>query len=410
MKHRFYKYWQWSGFAILIIAYCYEYAVRMSPALMTHEILLRFSMNAAKLGWISAAFFLPYVVTQPVVGWLFDRFRFNVCCAIALGVCAAGCLFLSYSVTFWQASLCRALMGLGCSLSYVAAVFFARQLLSEQYFVFFDGLLVSLGMLLPLCFNAQAKYWIIHHGVSPLFEVYALAGGVIGGLTSFLLPSKHMRVGDSSKITSGIQREYRLIIKSGTFWSIALIGFSFYLSLSLFAGLWGPAIMHHLYGLSKITSVTVTNAVLLGWVIGSPLQMFWVRLLKYRYFRLYRINAVGAVACLLLTLAVHASSLTLYILLFCFGFFCSVQITVFAAALKYCKRQKRSYVLAFMNTCMMSSALVQPASGQLMRFLSSQSAQSLEDYSSSAYLSVMVIMMLFLVSSLILACFSKDEI
>src|SRR6185437_7103252 len=54
--------------------YCYEYLLRISPSVMTQELMRMYDLTATEVGLFSAYYYHAYVPLQIVLGLLMDRY------------------------------------------------------------------------------------------------------------------------------------------------------------------------------------------------------------------------------------------------------------------------------------------------------------------------------------------------
>ena len=395
-QHRLY-----AALLIIVIAYCYEYALRISPSIMPHQLMKYFSINAIQLGWLTSFFYWPYIIMQPFVGGLINKLRFRTCIAASIFLCSISCLFYPEWTSFSPALASRFLMGIGSSFSYIGAITLARNYLQERFFVLFDGCIVSLGMIFPFLLNVSAKKIILSHGWIILNDGFVIIGILISIISYITLPKATITNHDRPQCKQNpIWQYYYQLLCNKNILLIGFIGFLFYVSLSLFSGLWGPALVQHLYHLDPIKSLTVSNAVFLGWIIGSPLQNFWIKHLKFNYKKLYQINAMIGFLSLISLLYTNLPFYFIYISLFIFGLACSTQITCFAYSLKIIRNIPISCVIACMNTMMVSSAIIQPLGGYLMQLFNSNIPHHVLVYSDESYISLVILMLVAMASAI----------
>ena len=389
---------------IAVLAYCYEYFLRISPSIMPHQLMQYFSINTTQLGWLASFFYWPYIIMQPFVGGLINKFKLKSCISASILLCAMSCYFFPKWLNLSSALLFRFLMGVGASFSYIAVVTLAREYLQERFFVLFDGCVVSFGMILPFLFNVSAKKIILSHGWITLNNQLAIVGVMISIVSFIFLPKSRM-VENNCLQSKSMWRYYYQLMANKNILLIGLIGFLFYISLSLFSGLWGPALLQHLYHIDTLKSITISNAVFLGWIIGSPMQNFWAKWLNFNYKKLYQISATVGFASLLPLLYFGLPTILIYLSLFLFGLACSAQITCFAYSLSLGTNIPNSYVIAFMNTLMVASTIIQPLSGKMMQLFNHDMAHHLSHYSKMSYLSLIILMLVAMCLAIISSYF-----
>src|SRR5215470_1538925 len=79
--------------------FLYAWVLRVSPSVMVEELMRDFSVGAAVLGSLSAAYFYGYAGMQIPVGVLLDRFGPRRLLAVAALACAGGCVLFATGTT-----------------------------------------------------------------------------------------------------------------------------------------------------------------------------------------------------------------------------------------------------------------------------------------------------------------------
>jgi fucose permease len=82
----------------------YAWVLRVAPSVMVEELMRDFSVGAAVLGHLSAAYFYGYAGMQIPVGILLDRFGPRRLMTVAAFVCAGGCVLFATAETLSAAT------------------------------------------------------------------------------------------------------------------------------------------------------------------------------------------------------------------------------------------------------------------------------------------------------------------
>ena len=99
------------GFTLGTLFFCYAFIQRVSPSVMTNELMRDFAVGGAALGSLSAFYFYAYASIQLPVGMLTDRFGPRKLMSVAAALCAVASLGFAFSDSLITASLGRALIG-----------------------------------------------------------------------------------------------------------------------------------------------------------------------------------------------------------------------------------------------------------------------------------------------------------
>ncbi|HEU4378308.1 MAG TPA: MFS transporter, partial [Hyphomicrobiaceae bacterium] len=124
----------------------YAWILRVAPSVMVEELMRDFSVGAAVLGHLSAAYFYGYAGMQIPVGILLDRFGPRRLMTVAACVCAGGCVLFATAETLSAAIAGRVLIGASAAFSLVGAMAIAGQWFPPDRFALLSGLAMAAGM------------------------------------------------------------------------------------------------------------------------------------------------------------------------------------------------------------------------------------------------------------------------
>jgi MFS family permease len=159
----------------------------------------------------------------------------------------------------------------------------------------------------------------------------------------------------------------KAIILSKHFILLGSIGALLFLSLDIFAELWGPQFLRVTRHISIKHATWISGLIFWGWAIGSPLQAFIYKLLK-SVRRCFLIESLLAAICISLAMIfIHSDLLLLEALLFLFGFFCSVEVLCFSVAVQWVHTTSAATAVAVINFFIMLSGMIfQPFVSELL--------------------------------------------
>jgi MFS family permease len=245
----------------------YAWVLRVAPSVMVEELMRDFSVGAAVLGHLSAAYFYGYAGMQIPVGLLLDRFGPRRLMTGAALVCAGGCVLFATGSTLSAVTAGRFLIGASAAFSLVGAMAVAGQWFPPARFAIFSGLAMAAGMIggvfgqAPLRLVVEASDW-------RLTTLMLAAGGLTIALMAVATVRDRWRgAGGILSSLSGLGA----VLRHRQTWLIALAGLGTSAPLLGFAGLWGVPFLETAYHLPRTTAATVTSAVFVGWAIGAPL-------------------------------------------------------------------------------------------------------------------------------------------
>ena len=99
--------------------YIYEYVLRITPGVITHELMAYFSINALVVSNLAAFYYYAYTPMQLPVGVLMDRFGPRWLLTFACLCCVIGSYMFGATTHLTVASVGRFLIGLGSAFALV---------------------------------------------------------------------------------------------------------------------------------------------------------------------------------------------------------------------------------------------------------------------------------------------------
>lgn len=363
----------WIICTLAAIFYCYEYLLRMEPSVMVTELMHEFQANATELGTLSAFYYFIYTPMQIVVGLLSDLYGPRKILTLAVIACAVGSYIFGIAHTLSIAAIGRLLIGFGSAFAFVTVLKLAASWLPQRFFAMFVGLATALGML-----GGMVGSIVLSSLVQSIGWQQTITAGTILGI--ILTPVVWLIIRDKPKIalqeqhTQEIKPQYRetfvgllKILKKPQMWLNGIIACLMYLSLSLFAELWGNSFLANVYHLPTKSVATANSMVFLGWLIGGPLIGYISDITCTRRIPI-------SIGCLLsaftISLVIYFPPMNtslLYLLLFSFGIFSSFEVLCFAISRENNPDNLVATASSFTNLLTMAGGIVcQPLVGKIL--------------------------------------------
>lgn len=396
------------------IFYCYEYLLRIIPGVMHTELRMGFGgISATAFGTLTAYYYFAYTPMQLPAGVLMDRYGPHKLLSFACLLCAVGSIMFSDTNHFYVALTGRFLVGLGSSFAFVGVLKLANNWLPKQYISLIAGVVTTLGMCGAILGEVSLTHMILLKGWRVVLNLASLMGGILTLLILFFLkdgPAKQQVKLTHMSLSHFIQDVF-LVVKKLQIWLIGLIGALLYLSLSVFAELWGKAYLIAAHGLTQIEAANVVSMVFLGWAIGAPVVGFLSDWTERRIAFLFTGSLLSAVMIGLVLYCPFLSKGMLSLLLFGYGFFCSVEIVVFVLARESCYSKLVGTVFAVVNMIVMIGGMIfQPLVGKLLDvFWDGQMVHAIRLYNQLDYQLVLSFLPLSLVLVAILTFFIRTN-
>lgn len=360
------------------VFYCYEYYLRIAPSVMTSDLMREYTLNGAGLGNLIAFYYYAYTPMQLFVGILMDRYGPRYLLTIACFCCAVGSYLFATGGNLMLAEIGRFMVGFGSAFAFVGTLKLATLWLPPERFAMVSGFAIALGMVgavigdITLMALVHLQGW---QATMLLSSIMGLALTVIlflvirdqpKTLTLASFPSE-IRTMNFSQVFYALYRT----IRRRQVWLNGLVSGFLYLPASAFAELWGIPFLQA-RGISHLHCSTAVSMVFIGWAIGGPIAGWISDSLRNRRLPIFFGGLIGTCAIALLIFLPHLSLFEIYILLFCFGAFSSVQVITFAVGREISSYKIAGTAIAFTNMLVMAfGALLQPLIGMLLDMFSS---------------------------------------
>ncbi len=383
----------WIICTLAAIFYCYEYLLRMEPSVMVTELMHEFQANATELGTLSAFYYFIYTPMQIIVGLLSDLYGPRKILTLAVIACAVGSYIFGVAHTLPVAAIGRLLIGFGSAFAFVTVLKLAASWLPQRFFALFVGLATALGMLGGMVGSIVLSSLVQSIGWQQTITVGTILGVVLTPIVWLIIrdkPKTALRENNILK-TKPKYRETLIgllkILKKPQMWLNGFIACLMYLSLSLFAELWGNAFLANVYNLPAESVATANSMVFLGWLVGGPLIGYISDITCTRRIPISLGCLLSAFTISLVIYFPPMNTGLLYLLLFLFGIFSSFEVLCFAISRENNPDSLVATASSFTNLLTMAGGIVcQPLVGKILDlFWSGQTQNGDRIYSALTY-------------------------
>lgn len=402
----------WMMCAFGAIYYCYEYFLRITPSVITPELMRTYHLTGAQVGSLSAFYYHAYMPMQIVVGLLMDRYGPRRLLTLACLLCAVGTYLFAKSQNIMIAELGRFLVGFGSAFAFVGALKLATIWLPANRFALVSGIITSLGMLGAIAGDIVLRSLVDKIGWETTIYISAFAGFILTFILWMFVRDANGRYQPHHNGMTLNQLFYGLwqALKNPQIWLAGIVGFLLYLSLSAFGEMWGIAYLEQAQGFSKSNAAAANSMIFLGWAVGAP---FWgwfsdrigkrLKPLAWSSFA-----ALGVISILLFVHGLPAPMI--FTLLFVFGFLNGAEIVVFAISREVSAAAFAGTAIALTNMIvMMGGNIFQPLMGKLLDLKwAGAMVEGARVYPLSAYESAMCVLPIGILLAVILICFMRE--
>jgi sugar phosphate permease len=363
-------YWPWLICSLGAIYYCYEYFLRITPSVITPELMSTYHLTGAQVGNLSAFYYHAYMPMQIIVGLLMDRFGPRRLLTLACLLCAVGTYLFAGTHNLMVAQAGRFLVGFGSAFAFVGSLKLATIWLPPNRFALVSGIITCLGMMGAMAGDIVLRALIDVIGWQVTIYISAGAGVLLAAIlwgfirdTNPQNPHPDLHVTHFKELIRGLWGA----LKNPQIWLTGIIGFLLYLSLSAFGELWGISYLEQAQGFSKTHAATANSMIFLGWAIGGP---FWGWFSDYIGRRALPITVASALALIVISVLLYLPGLSVtsvYVLLFLFGLLTSVEILVFAICREVSSIKIAGTAIALTNMLVMIGGnIFQPVMGKIL--------------------------------------------
>jgi sugar phosphate permease len=367
-----------SVWGVAAFFYLAGFYLRVSPAVMTTELMRAFNITAADLGNFSAVYFYTYVFMQIPTGVLVDSWGAQRLLILGSVVAAVGTVVFGTTSNFAVASIGRALVGGATAVGWVVTLKLATHWFPPRRFAMVSGLGLFMGNMGALVAQVPLRLAVEHFGWRAVVVtsgavvvlIAALAWAFVrndprdDGYTSYA-PDVLQSTGHVSLWT--LLKGFRRVFAYRNTWLIFCAQGGFVGSILAFTGLWGPPYLRARFGVTPTTAAAICSVMIVCWAVASPLCGYWSDKIRRRK-PIYVAGAAVAACGWSLMFAVTTLPLAAFVLVAAVtSFACGAVIIGFAYG-------KESVPVHFLGTIsgainvgnMLGPMLLQPAIGRVL--------------------------------------------
>jgi len=360
----------WFICGIGALFYSYEYFLRIAPSVMTAAIMHSYDMTATTFGVFASLYYMAYTPMQLPVGVLMDRFGPRKLLTLACFVCAVASFVFAHSQSISLAMISRFWIGFGSAFAFVGVLKLASIWLPANRFAFVAGLATTLGMVGGMVGDNLVAAVFEQVGWQNTIHATAIIGLVLTVVIFVFVRGNKTGQGEKKPIQWGdLFREFIKVLVNPRIIIVGIVGSLLYLSLSVFAELWGVVYLEATRGFSAIQAARAMSAVFLGWAVGGPTAGILSDKMQRRISPLTFSSLIAAVFITAVLYIPNLSPELIYVLLFFYGCFCSAQVIVFAVGKESAPANLAGTAVAVVNMfVMLGGVIFQPLVGILLDY------------------------------------------
>jgi MFS family permease len=354
------------AFSLGALFFGYAFIQRVTPSVMTNELMRDFAVGGAALGSLSAFYFYAYASIQLPVGMLTDRFGPRKLMSVAVGLCALASIGFGLSDSLIAASFGRALIGATVAFAFVGTMAIAGYWFKPTQYAMLAGVLQTVGMSGAIFGQAPMRHVVEVLGWRGTMGVLAVMALLLAVFLFTLVPRRSSEQREV-EVRGGVMIGLQIVAANLQTWWCALIGFGMAAIMLGFGGLWAVPWLSSVHGYSTVQAAGITSMLFVGWAIFSPFAG-WIS------DRIGRRNPILTVGC---AISLTAFAVTIFFtpkstpllmgLIFLIGLGGSAMTVCFGSVREHNKIEHSSTGLGLMNMCVVGSgAVMQPLIGWLL--------------------------------------------
>ena len=356
----------WLIWGLAAFFYFSDYMARVAPTVMHRDLQNDFSMNEAAFGFLTASFYVPYVLMQIPVGLLVDRVSIRGLLTVMSLLTALGCCVFGLADNLMCAAVGRMLVGFSAAFAFISALRLATAWFPAAMLGLLAGLTQALGMLGGAAGQAPVSFLVVGLGWRLTMLCIALLFIVLAGFLCYFIQDKPRA--DAQELISpreaSILSSLNVIFSSRQTWINALYAGFLYAPAAVLGEAIGPAFLQYGQGMHAHAAAFATGLIFIGWVIGGPLSGWLSDSIGRRKPIMIASALSGLVLISCIVYCPHLSAGMAYVLLFLFGFTNAGVAIAYAVSTELHPRRVVGTAIAVTNMAsIFIGALLQPIVG-----------------------------------------------
>ena len=402
----------WLIFGIASVFYLYELTLRVSPSVMTNDLMVTFNATSTMLGILVSFYYYAYTALQLPCGVILDKLGARNLLGISAILCVIGSCLFAISGKICIAQLGRFLVGAGSACAFISCLQIATKLFPKKYFVVLAGITNMMGTLGGLFGGPPVARVVNTLGWQNATYLLAIIGTIIVTLVFVFIP-KDMgeKLQEKENTPSILGSVIRLLKNSQVVLSGIIAGFM-YLPVDAFAELWAVPFFMAKYNIGNEQASVASAIIFVGVAIGSVV-MAVISTKIGSYIKTLRISAILTAIVFFLLIYTNCGLYIAFGTVLLIGFLTGAQPIGFTIAKESESAEISGTTLAMTNCIvMLIGSIFQPVLGALLDFFwkGELGTNGVRLYGINCYEKAILVIPVFLVISYILSLFVRDTI
>jgi predicted MFS family arabinose efflux permease len=231
------------------LAYFLSYLFRVVNAVIAPNLAADLQVGPADLGLLTSAYFVSFAAFQLPLGVLLDRFGPRRVEGSLLIFAAAGSLSFGMATSLFGLSAGRALIGLGVSAGYMAAIKAYTLWFPAQQWPRINGLHLAAGGLGALSATVPVEFALGYADWRDVFMLLAALSGLVAAAIFWIVPEKRQDV-SAIRLSDPLQGIGQ-VFASPLFWRVTPLTVTSQVAFMSMHGLWAGPWLRDMAGMDR---------------------------------------------------------------------------------------------------------------------------------------------------------------
>lgn len=400
----------WVSTIVVSLFFCYEFIQLSLFNAISVPLMHDFSLNAAQVGQLSAAYFYANAILLLPAGIMLDNFSTKKLVFGNTALCSLATWAFAATDNYYLALIARFVIGLGGAFCFISCIRIASRWFPPQGMALATGVITTIGMLggmltqMPLTLLTEYVGW--RHAVF----IDAGIGILIMGAIVVFVQDQPADAKIISKPATKVWDMFLLVAQNKQNWIGGIYAALLNFPVVILGALWGINYLTTVHNLTRLEASYATMIYFFGMIIGAPLYGWWSDFIGCRRVPMIIGAFLSLLVILILMLNVHLSLSMIIILFLSLGISISAQILIYPTIAELNSLNLTASATSIVSLVLVSGAfIVQPLFGWLMqRYWQQQYINNLPIYSAENFNYAMWLIPCSCFLAVIIAFFIKE--
>ncbi|MDR2157892.1 MAG: MFS transporter [Holosporaceae bacterium] len=398
----------WITWGIANIFYLYEVILRVSPGVMTNDLMYHYNITAGMLGVMISFFYYSYTALQIPCGLILDKLGPRNLIGSSVLLSTSGSIFFALTDNVVVGQFGRCMIGAGAACAFISCLQIASMVFPVRHFAIFAGITNMMGTFGALCGGFPVAKAVNSIGWRETVFLLAVAGLIISVMAFIFIP-KIIKIPENADLQKSFSSIFRKVIANKQIILAGLTGGFMYLPISVFSELWAVPFFMTKYNIDNEIASLAASTLFIGFALGSiPVAIIAKKL--GGYMKTIRFSIV-LVALLFIPLIYVQNIYLSFAIVFLMGVLTAAEVLIFTCAKNNESYENAGTAIAFANgLVMLAGSVLQPAFGILLDvfWTGKMLNNGLRIYEISSYQKAILTLPICLAAAYILSIFTKE--